>query len=396
MKCSSFLKCIRIPLVVSSLLIMLHSCDLIWPDDPPDDPPKPPVVVDSLGVSVSSVAFDCNKDACLLIVRTTENWTATASAAWVNLSTHSGKGNTAFLIGVNENPEMKRSATVAIQVGQNVKQIEISQDGALRMVLSVSGVNLAFRRIQGGAFAMSQGQAYLNFDLSHQVTLSDFYILETEVTNLLWQTVMKALPYDTIPGYPTRDKDSGPQQPVSATNWHDIVSKFLPALNQLTNKQFHLPTEAQWEYAASGGKYAQGKKFAGSNDPDEVAWYVQNSSRVKHDVGLKDPNEMGLFDMSGNVSEWCSDWHHDTFGFPVANNVLTKPANLNDPTGPASGTRKVVRGGHYQSEVFLSVSECNVRQRYSIFPNGYYIPAKPEENTYFMSLYTGFRIVIME
>ncbi len=392
MKYTGYLQCIRIPFVVSSLFILLHSCDLIWPNDPPDDP----VVVDSLGVSISSIDFTCDKDANLVIVRTIGDWNVTSSADWVTLSAFNGKGNTAFLIGVNDNPELKRTASVAIQAGEKIKTIDIVQQGAMRMVLTISGIDLAFRRIEGGKFVMSYGEAYLNFDLSHKVTLSDFYILETEVTNQLWQTVMKSLPYDTIPGFLESEKYNRPLQPLSATNWNDIHSKFLPALNQLTNKQFRLPTEAQWEYAALGGKYSQGYHFAGSNDPDEVAWYNNNSSREKHEVGLKEPNEMELFDMSGNVSEWCSDWYDNTFGFPVVNNYLTKPANQNDPEGPASGTRKVVRGGHYQSDVFLSVSDCNVRHRHSIFPNGYYIPDKPEENTYFMSLYTGFRLVIME
>lgn len=380
----------RITTILLSLstLCLFHSCD-------PLDPEKPPVVVDSLGTSISSVEFSNYKDASLVIVRTNESWTASASANWISLSANSGKGNTAFLIGATENQEFKREGKVTINAGKKTKEITIVQDGALRMVLSISGVNIALRKIQGGTFSLSGSDNNSYFGIAHQVTLTDFYIMETEVTNQLWKTVMKALPYDTIALFAGHNQHTKPLQPVSATNWNDVNTKFLPALNQLTGKTFKLPTEAQWEYAARGGKYSQSKKYSGSDKLDDVAWYYQNASGEKHDVGEKNPNELGLYDMSGNVSEWCSDWFDTNYGFQIQNNTIIVPPNQDNPTGAATGVKKVVRGGSYASEENWGYSDCNVRLRSSIKPNGYDM-YEGNPIVYFMSKNTGFRLVLTQ
>ncbi len=374
-------------LLLLSVLYLFHSCDPINTD-------KPPVLVDSLGTSISSVEFASYKDACLVIVRTNESWTATASANWISLSANSGKGNTAFLIGSNENQEFKREGKVTINTGKKSKEIKIVQDGTSRMVLNILGINIALRKIEGGVFTMSGSDNISYYGVAHQVTLSDFYIMETEVTNQLWKTVMKTLPYDTIPEFTGHSQHLKPFQAVSATNWNDVNGKFLTAFNQITAKTFKLPTEAQWEYAACGGKYYQGKKYAGSDKLDDVAWYYSNSGGEKHDVGDKNPNELGLYDMSGNVSEWCSDWYDQNFGFPIQNNTLIVPANQNDPIGPSTGTKKVVRGGSYVSELMFS-TDCNVKDRRSIKPNGYDM-YEGNPRVFFMCKNTGFRLVVTQ
>lgn len=368
--------------------LSVQSCDLF-------DPDNPPVVVDSLGVSITSVTFTCNKDASLIIVRTKDEWTATASSQWISMSANSGKGNTAFLIGVTDNNDFKRTAKVSITSGGKTKEIKVAQEGATRMVLTISGINVLFRKIDSTMYVMSGMDNVSNFGIGHYVTLSEYYIMETEVTNELWKAVMKALPYDTIAVFAGHNQHLKPLQPVSATNWNDITNKFIPAINLLTGKKTKLPTEAQWEYAARGGKYSQGKKYSGSDKLDDVAWYYQNADGQKHNVGEKNPNELGLYDMSGNVSEWCSDWYDQNFGFTVQNGTIIVPPNSTNPAGPATGTKKVVRGGSYTSEEVWGFSDCHVKDRRSIKPNGY-DTYEGNPVVFFMSKNTGFRLVITQ
>lgn len=370
------------------ILFSFQTCD-------PDVPDKPTVAADSLNVSIATLSFNSYKDAGLVTIRTNVSWSATVSASWLSLSATSGKGNTAFLIGASENPDLQREAKVTITAGDKSKEITITQEGTPRMIVTIAGVNLVLRKVEGSVFSMSGNDNVAYYGIGHYVTLSDFYIMETEVTNQLWEKVMKSLPYDTIAIYAGHDQHNKPLQPVSATNWNDITNKFLPALNQLTGKTFKLPTEAQWEYAARGGKLYQGKKYAGSDKADDVAWYYQNSNAEKHNVGEKNPNETGLYDMSGNVNEWCSDWYDQYFGFTVQNGSVNVPQNSVNPTGPATGTKKIVRGGSFSSEETFGYSDCNVRDRRSVKPNGY-DTYEGNPTVYFMSKNTGFRLVISQ
>ena len=164
---------------------------------------------------------------------------------------------------------------------------------------TVNGVSFNMVNVEGGTFTMGateeQGNDALNNEYPvHQVTLSDFSIGETEVTEELWRAVMGSTPYHY-------NSDGNLKKPIDAVTWDDC-QKFIAKLNQLTGKNFRLPTEAEWEYAARGGKESIGYNYAGSNIIDEVAWYDG-----VHPVGTKNPNELGLYDMSGNVVEWCKD-----------------------------------------------------------------------------------------
>ena len=193
-------------------------------------------------------------------------------------------------------------------------------------VYTVNGVSFKMIAVKGGTFQMGSDDGY---NAVHQVTLSDYYIGETEVTQELWNAVMGSNPsyfYGNM------------QRPVETVSWNDCQT-FISRLNELTGATFRLPTEAQWEYAARGGNKSKGYTYSGSNAIDDVAWHWYNSDRTTHPVKTKAPNELGIYDMSGNVWEWCSDWYGDY-----------SSAAQTDPTGPATGYYRVGRGGSWDND----------------------------------------------
>ena len=208
---------------------------------------------------------------------------------------------------------------------------------------TVNGVSFQMVDVEGGTFTMGVDSAayeagLANFDElpAHEVTVSSFAIAETEVTQALWQAVM-----GTNPSNFTGDL----QRPVENVSWEDC-QEFIAQLNALTGMNFRLPTEAEWEFAANGGILGEGTLYPGSDVIDDVAWYYSNSYVVgsgspdygTHAVASKAANELGLFDMCGNVFEWCSDW----FG-----SYNEEPQT--DPVGPEIGTNRVIRGGSWIS-----------------------------------------------
>ena len=203
-------------------------------------------------------------------------------------------------------------------------------------------------KVEGGTFTMGatseQGSdPYSDEYPAHQVTLSDFMIGKTEVTQELWQAVMGRNPSEF----------KGSDLPVEKVSWKDC-QEFIKKLNSLTGLQFRLPTEAEWEYAARGGNKSKGYKYSGSNDIESVAWYDSNSSSKTHAVATKSPNELGLYDMSGNVWEWCSDWYGDY-----------SSGSQTNPKGPSSGSYRVGRGGSWGS----GARNCRVSIRSTINPD---------------------------
>lgn len=183
--------------------------------------------------------------------------------------------------------------------------------------------------VEGGTFTMG-GYIYsiLSSEPEHQVTVSSFSIGETEVTQELWEIVMGSNP----------SKLKGTKLPVNNVKWSEC-QEFISKVNQITGKNYRLPTEAEWEYAARGGSKSKGFKYIGSNDVNEVSWYKENSGGTMHDVRMKKPNELGLYDMGGNVEEWCQDWYGNYLSIAQTN-----------PTGPSSGTKHVLRGGDFRDK----------------------------------------------
>lgn len=203
--------------------------------------------------------------------------------------------------------------------------------------------------VEGGTFTMgatSEQGGDIGGEPAHQVTLSSFSIGKYEVTQALWQEIMGSNPSDF----------KGDNLPVENVSWDDC-QEFLRKLNARKSefgvtdgRTFRLPTEAEWEYAARGGKLSKGYQFSGSNNLEDVAWCTGNSGGKTHPVGTKLPNELGLYDMSGNVWEWCQDW----FGF------YSSGAQTN-PTGPTSGSDRVFRGGSWLClALFNHVSHRNL------------------------------------
>ena len=200
---------------------------------------------------------------------------------------------------------------------------------------TVNGVAFKMVKVAGGTFQMGatseQGSDAFDWEKPvHPVTLSDYYIGQTEVTQELWEAVM-----GSNPSYFTGDN----RRPVEKVSWDDC-QEFIEKLNRLTGKNFRLPTEAEWEYAARGGNKSRGYKYSGSNNPDAVAWYYYNSGGKTHPVAQKQSNELGLYDMSGNVWEWCSDRYGD-----YSSNSQT------NPIGASSGSFRVLRGCGYGNGV---------------------------------------------
>ncbi len=196
--------------------------------------------------------------------------------------------------------------------------------------------------VEGGTFTMGaapnqRDDAESDEKILHQVTLSPYYICKYEVTQDLWTFVMGSNP----------SHFKGARQPVEDITWNDS-QLFIEKLNALTNKTFRLPTEAEWEFAARGGNLSKGYKYAGSNKASDVAWHRNNSGNSPHDVGQKEPNELGLYDMSGNVYEWCQDWKG-----PYSRESQT------NPTGPEEGTYRVNRGGRWCG----SIGACRTSDR---------------------------------
>lgn len=207
---------------------------------------------------------------------------------------------------------------------------------------NVLGVEFRMVKVSKGLFYMgtivpkSNYTQLITTDInnSHAVVLSeDFYIGETVVTQKLWQCVMHGNPSRFIDDY----------RPVDSVSWNDCQT-FILRLNQLVGMNFRLPTEAEWEYAARGGIMSQNYLFSGSNCLDDVGWYLDNSHNQTHPVKQKRPNELGLYDMSGNVWEWCQDYYEEY-----------EDGVQRDPVGPLQGTHHVYKGG-----CWCEVEDCRI------------------------------------
>ena len=226
------------------------------------------------------------------------------------------------------------------------------------------GINMKMIWVEGGDFLMGctseQSDCGSDEQNVRRVTVDGFYIGMLEVTQSQWEKVVGTSIYQQWTkadnsGSPSRGV--GPDYPMYCVSW-DEAMEFCRLLSNKTGRTYTLPTEAQWEYAARGGNKNEGAKYAGSNMIDAVAWYTDNSGSSTHIVGSKRANALGIYDMSGNVWEWCKDWYASSY----------VSYDTNNPVGPSSGAYRVRRGGSWSD----GASNCRVAYRYYNSPSNRY------------------------
>ena len=265
-----------------------------------------------------------------------------------------------FVVGAQnkivKKPKKQKPATTQVAPKKHKSQSKPTKGGTVKRVatkasysngtLTVNGIKYNMVWVDGGTFRMGatseQGSEISDEKPVHSVTLSGYYIGKTEVTQALWQAVM-----GSNPSY-----FEGDDLPVEQVSWDDC-QEFIRKLNSLTGQNFRLPTEAEWEFACRGGNNSRGYKYSGSNYIDNVAWYDGNSGDKTHPVATKSPNELGIYDMSGNVWEWCADWYGDY-----------SSGRQTNPKGPYDGSNRVFRGGSWLSYA----RSCRSSIRYFSYP----------------------------
>lgn len=238
---------------------------------------------------------------------------------------------------------------------------------------TAAGLNMKMIFVEGGDFLMGatseQGsEADSDEQVIRRVKLDSYYIGECEVTQAQWAKIMGTSIYQQASkAGQSSTYGVGPDNPMYYVSWEEAMA-FCRELSRMTGRTYCLPTEAQWEYAARGGKKADGSKYSGSWSIDAVAWYDGNSGSSTHQVKYKRPNGLGIYDMSGNVWEWCADWYSNTYNVNETTN----------PVGPSSGSNRVLRGGGWGSYA----KNCRVASRCYNTPGS-------RNGTY------GFRVVVI-
>lgn len=209
---------------------------------------------------------------------------------------------------------------------------KIIPDSLQLLHFQIDGVGFTMQRVEGGVFMMGgtreQHREKISTDLpTHTAVLDAYYMAQTEVTQSLWKAVM--------PEWDFLEDTYLPNFPMNYVSWDDC-KEFIRRLDSITGMPFRFPTEAEWEFAARGGNKSKVYRFSGGNKIDSVSWGFRNSDFRSHEVGKKAPNELGLFDMTGNLSEWCADWYAPYY-------LGTEP----NPKGPLEGEKKIVRGSSF-------------------------------------------------
>lgn len=310
-----------------------------------------------LTVNQTSLNFSFSVTSCNVSVTSNIIYTVSSSATWCT-ATLSSDRNT-LRIAVTENTgNASRSAKVTLkhEITGLTATVNITQSAFGTFTVTGNGKTVTFKMIKVGAgtFQMGKDAGGDNETPVHQVTLTkDYFMGETEVTQALWYAVMGQSPTSDGSKW-SSSSGLGDNYPAYYISYEDIES-FLTKLNTLVSsqlpsgKQFRFPTEAEWEFAAKGGNKSKGYTYAGSNTIGNVAWYYHNSNDCTHPVKEKGANELGLYDMSGNVSEWCYDFFED-----YSSSAQT------DPTGPITGYTRIHRGGsrYYVASVCRSVERA--------------------------------------
>ena len=338
--------------------------------------------------SQNEVGFSAKGGSTTIDLISNVYYTCSTSANWLTL-TPSTDHKKLTISATENNSAEQRTTSVTLSYGETKNTIAVTQEAGITLLpgggVDIDGIitygirnnikektiYFSMIEVEGGTFTMGATQeqgseAYDDEKPAHQVTLSSYYIGETEVTQGLWYNVMGQSP--TLGGSQwSSSYGYGEKYPAYYISYGDCLS-FLTKLSQLTGQKFRLPTEAEWEFAARGGKASKGYKYSGGNTIGDMAWYTDNSSSKTHEVKKKNANELGLYDMSGNVWEWCADWYDSSY---YSNSPST------NPTGPTTGSYRVIRGGGWSS----SPERCRVASH-----NGY----SPSDRSYSL----GFRLAL--
>ncbi len=334
--------------VLCLILILLISCEDLEHTNPLHPDYTAELTIDKTEANVSN-----GSGSFTVKVISNGNWTVSSAANWLTASPNSGNNNGTITVNYTENTESsERSGTISVVGGGITRTCNIYQESLYGMIF-----------IQGGTYQMGSTDGDSDERPVHTVTVSDFYMSKYEVTQKLYEELM-----GTNPSYFT-----GENLPVELISWYDAVA----FCNALSDKEgltpvytingtsvtwdqnadgYRLPTEAEWEYAAGGGS-SNRSKWAGTDSESSLsnyAWYNSNSGSQTHPAGTKEPNSLGLYDMSGNVLEWCWDWY-GTYS----------SSSQTNPAGPVSGPSRVLRGGSWVS----SATYCRVAYRYSNAPS---------------------------
>lgn len=307
-----------------------------------------PTASNEISVSETSLSFTAEGESKNVSVTSNFSWETIDKPSWITISPSSGtKGTTNLTVTASKSSSTtsrtgtitfgkSSSATTSISVSQAATSSSVSYSGSDKtFTVMGNGRTVTFKMIyvEGGTFTMGPGndrtgdEDYYDSSPSHIVTLSDFSMGQTEVTQALWEAVM-----GTNPSY-----FKGINRPVESVSWSECQD-FINQLSLLTDWNFSMPTEAEWEFAARGGNQSNGYRYAGSNNIYDVGWIGDNSGSQTHDVAKKKANELGLYDMCGNVYEWCQDWYDDY-----------STVSQYNPIGPSSSkvSCRIIRGGSW-------------------------------------------------
>ena len=320
---------------------------------------------EQVSLSVSDMEFAAGSGSKIFSIKSNTTWAVSSNENWCSVSPTSGSNDGSVTVSVDENTSTSsRTATITVESATIKRTLAVTQNGVTPTPtpasqdcsFTVGGVTFKMIAVEGGTFTMGatseQGSDACDEEKpTHSVTLSSYRIGETEVTQALWQAVMGQKPTSDGSQW-SSSYGLGGNYPAYYVSWNDCQD-FIRKLNALTGESFRLPTEAEWEYAARGGNKSRGYKYAGSNTLGNVAWYSDNSGSQTHNVATKSPNELGLYDMSGNVREWCQDWYGSY-----------SSGSQTNPTGPSSSSRRVDRGGSWLSNAW----DCRVSTRYYVTP----------------------------
>ena len=291
------------------------------------------ISIPSVG-ETKSISLQCN----------VANYTVDCEEDWMEIQ----KGADAIIINVHRNFQMnERNGEIKLTQGSVIKTLKVSQQ-ACQWYESFEMVD-----VEGGSFfigAQKDNSAYQNYDNDayqieapvHQVTISNYCIGMYEVTQAQWMAAMGSNP----------SIHQGDQLPVENVSWEQ-VQEFITLLNQASGLTYRLPTEAEWEFAARGGVKSEGNKYSGYSVLGACGWYYSNSESATHEVGTKYPNELGIYDRSGNVREWCNDW----FDYYTSSSAT-------NPQGPTYGNMKLNRGGSWTTPAV----NCRNSYRHTDFP----------------------------